>query len=483
VDELNFFAQYAINLTAGNFPALTERRRTHTTTDTEVLLLGDSHGWGQGSPEYDDHSASRPHMAAPYSNGFFSRLRQHIISNHGWYASDPAQVEYSHPTAGFVPCDDRNKLHRTTRPIGANCAAAGFYAPGAGEQHERETWGYLVTDHKFSEDMIVLPFGRAEESGLYWHMTAYASKIYIAVVAARWGARLEVCFEPFRGSDGLTAGNMYPLRKQYPKLSRLVSGRHIPVESREAEAVLGQRVVIDTYRAGSEDEIVYCIDYGQKQRGRLRFSVSGAQSDAISFNPEHVPLSCPVVAMRGIVFDGNNVRNFSMGGHTVGQWLGDGTPSYNDESQRHMDQLLHYVPFAPTLVVIQAPIVNEYLRQTPLSAFTNNLNTLTDMLSQHLNADGKKSTDFLLLTTPGDKRILYLGEPLAPIRYGDYYEAVRAFCMASGAGLIDFAQYFEDCVNKGVLDYELIFDDPIHPSPFINRCIGRRLGQAIDLLM
>ncbi len=480
MDELNFFAQYAINLTAGSFPALTERRRAHMTTDAEVMLLGDSHGWGQGSPEYDDHTASRPHMAAPYSNGFYSRLRRHIIGKYGWNIANPSQVE-NHPTAGFVPSE--GNLRRMTRPIGDKCAAAGFYSPRGSEQQHRETWGYLVTDHKFSEDMITLPEHPNAGSVLYWDMTTYASRLYIAVVKGSWGARLEVSFEPDRGSTGLTERLLYPQREGYPVVSRLASGRHIPVDSNEAEVVQGRRVMIDTYCASYQEEVVYCIDYGHKRRGRLRFSHAGAQSDARSYDQEHALLSCPVVALRGVVQDGNNIRNFSMGGHTVGQWLGDGTPSYNDESQAHIAQLLRYVPFTPTLVVIQAPIVNEYLRQTSLTVFTSNLHALICKLSRHLNEDGQKRTDFLLLTTPGDKRIVFEDEPSAPISYRDYYTTVRAFSQESGVGFIDFACYFERCVRDGLLDYELLFDDPIHPSPFVNEYIGRRLGQAVDLLM
>jgi len=483
VDELTFFAKYAFHLTADNFPALTERRRTHLTTDAEVLLLGDSHGWGQGSPEYDVHSASRPHMAAPYSNGFYGRLRQHIIGKYGWYVADSGQVEYSHPLAGFAPVSGGGKVVRMTRPIGDKYDAAGIYAPRAVEQDDRETWGYLATDHKFSEELIVLPERRLGESALNWDMTAYATKLYIGVVASSWGARLEVNFEPYGGSKGVAAGYVYPPLEGYPQVTRLVSGTHTPVAGGEVEVLQGQRIVIDTYFAGGEAEVVYCIDFGQKQKGRLRFAQAGANTKAKSFEQEHDQLSCPIVALRGVVFDGNNVRNFSMGGHTVGQWLGDGTPSFNDESQAHMDQLLRYVPFTPTLVVIQVPIVNEYLRQTPLAVFTSHLHDLTDKLSRHLNEDGQRRTDFLLLTTPGDKQIMFQDEPSAPIRYEDYYEAAREFARASGAGFIDFAHYFESCVHDGILDYELLFDDPIHPSPFVNEFIARRLGQAIDLLM
>jgi len=482
VDGPAFFSEYAINLTSVHFPALTARRRAHDTTDTEVLLLGDSHGWGQGSPGYDVIlPAFSPHMAAPYSNGFYSRLRKHIVGKYGWHCADSGNRELFHPADAFVPVS--GTYRRLTLELAAEREAAGFYAPDGTERHDLETWGYLATDNKFTEDLLVIAPSEEGNAVFRSDMNVHASKLYIGVVAGRRGAKLEVAFEQRGERKGLSAGFLYRISEGYPRITRVADGKHLPVDSVEAAVASGECIVLDTYRSGADTEVVYCIDFGQKQRGRLRFSYAGAHPEAVPFEERGSALSCPAIALRGVLFDGNDVRNFSMGGHTVGQWLGDGTPSFNDESQPHVDRLLRYVPFTPTLVVIQAPIVNEYLRQTPLAVFSDNLLALTGKLSRHLNEGGEARTDFLLLTTPGDKRVAFEGAPSAAIGYEAYYETVGNFARASGFGLIDFAGYFEDCVRKERLDYELLFDDPIHPSPFVNEFIARGLGQAVDLLM
>src|SRR5690606_17051307 len=154
-----------------------------------------------------------------------------------------------------------------------------------------------------------------------------------------------------------------------------------------------------------------------------------------------------------------------MGGHTVGQWLGDGSASYNDPSYPHIAEILRFVSFTPTLTIIQVPIVNEYLRQTPLATLRTNLTMLIDKLKSHHNADGSKAMDVLLFTTPGNKGIISEAERSAPITYDDYYAVVREFEVEQGYGFIDFNLYLRDCVKAVLLDYAFLFDDPIHPNP------------------
>ncbi len=73
---LDFLAKYAINMKAAQFPVLTKNRREKKTTDMEIVMLGDSHGWGQGSPGYDitlpvysTHMAKK-HMDYPFTNTY-----------------------------------------------------------------------------------------------------------------------------------------------------------------------------------------------------------------------------------------------------------------------------------------------------------------------------------------------------------------------------------------------------------------------------
>ncbi|MFD2333803.1 hypothetical protein ACFSR7_31475 [Cohnella sp. GCM10020058] len=484
MDPLVFFSRYAINLTAAHFPALTARRRAHRTAETEILLFGDSHGWGQGAAGYDAILPGAPtHMAALSGNGFYARLQAHLLSRNGFYASASANREL------YDPMDEYRRLtgdcRRVEKTFAERREAVGFYAPDAsgGGDLDLSTFGYLVTDYKWTEKLLVIDSSEGQGGSGYVDMRAHASKLFIGVLSGEFGAKLHVYFQNRGGRKGSTAGALYPAADGYPKLTRVADGRHLPVSPQEASVSADGGILIDTFSPDGEEERVYCVDFGQKQRGRLCFAYAGANEKATPLQGSGLRLPHAAVCLRGWRFDGSDVRNFSMGGHTVGQWLGDGTPSFNDDSAPHVDRLLRYVPFTPTLAIVQVPIVNEYLRQTAPDTLASNLLALKRKLSGHLNGDGSGSTDFLLLTTPGDKRILCEGAGSAPVRYEDYYETVRAFAEREKVGLIDFARYFKDRVEEGLLDYELLYDDPIHPGPYVHDFIGRMLGHAVDMVM
>jgi|GEM_PF-1226931 len=272
-----------------------------------------------------------------------------------------------------------------------------------------------------------------------------------------------------------TANAFYPAVSGYPKVYKVVDGSHTLLSSPEVVINTGN-VVIDTY-ATSASECVYCIDYGLKQKGDLYFGYAGANGSATNFTTTGgTAYGSPVIKLRGIIFGGNNVRNFSIGAAAVGSWLNDGSPHY-------IDEILNYVPFTPTLAVVQAPIVNEYLAQTSIATFKSNLAALVTKLNNHKNSGGTKKTDFLFLSTIGDKTIQYQGAGHSAINYSDYFVALKEFCEVNNYGLIDFNEYFQDSVDKGMLDYELLYDDQIHPSSFANEFIGGIISNVIDLLM
>ncbi|BBI31913.1 hypothetical protein KCTCHS21_13120 [Cohnella abietis] len=454
-------------------------------------MLGDSHGWGQGSPGYDViFPAYSTHMSVPYSKGFFAGLREHIIRKYDFY---PAAIL---PGRGNQ-AGNRNPVSGIYKEIEvdvvAPVSAAGYYAPRHDERQAAANLGYLAFNNKFSEKLLILAPDTSGSAMFQVDMLTHASKVYIGVLTGRSGAKLEVYFEQ-KGIDGgfvhdqgtvrrgNTGGFLYPQADGYPIITTIENGEHrVPI--RNEVTVTESSVVIDTFNPDGNEEVVYCIDYGQKQLGNLCFTYAGANADAVAFEHPECPCEAPDLRLRGIIFDGNNVRNFSMGGHTVGQWLGDGTPSFNDPPYPHVDELLRYVPFTPQLTIIQAPIVNEYLRQTPIATFTANLASLLDKLNHHYNHEGLKGMDVLLFTTPGDKVITYEGGASAPIGYGEYYGAVKAFAIKYGYGFVDFEQYFRDCVTAGLLDYEFLFDDNIHPGPYVNEFIREMLSDIIDLMM
>lgn len=138
---------------------------------------------------------------------------------------------------------------------------------------------------------------------------------------------------------------------------------------------------------------MYAIDFGMKQTGEVVFRLAaerwenGTRENGTRESAPNSRCGKPQggkAVLRGVIPDLNRIRNFAMGGHTVGQWLGDGTASFNDGPDGHLDELLRYVAFKPALAVIQAPVVNEYLRQTPIRDFEAALETLALRLNGHL---------------------------------------------------------------------------------------------------
>lgn len=488
---LTFLTNYAINMKAANFPVLTANRREKKTTAIEIIMLGDSHSWGQGGPGYDViPPVYSTHMAIPYNKGYFARLQKHLIAKYDLYQS------------AYIPGFWNNGLKikgiggsckQTTQKIMEPMAAQGFYAPHSDETQTMKHLGYLAQYKKFNEALLVMAPKSldGQKSIFYVDMEAHATCVYIGLITGRSGARLEVFFREQNSENGdfiefgkrNIAGMLYTQAEGFPKVTRVMNGVHYPVAEAEAAVEHSTHIVIETYRAAADEEAVYCIDYGQKQKGRLVCAYEGAHSDALPFSDEEPDWQCPVLRIRGLIFDGNDVRNFSMGGHTTGQWLGDGSASFNDPDYPHLAEVLRFIPFTPTLVIIQAPVVNEYIRQTPINRFTANLNTLIEVLNNHHNKAGGRKMDVLLFTTPGDKTIQYENQASSPISYEAYFAAVKEVCEQKGYGFIDFERYFHDCAASGLLDYEFLFDDPIHPSPYVNETIAKTLTEVVDLIM
>jgi len=464
---LSFFRRYACNLTASAFPVLTANRRAGRTTEREIVLLGDSHSWGQGSPDFDGLHIYSPHMAVPYNKGYYARLSRHV------------EQKLEMTQAAVLPFSAeallQGRYQEGRYEISGPLEATGFYSHEANRGKAFEHLGYLAEDGKFGHGVFVLGLPesgeKSEEPCCSLTMDAHARKLFIAIAAGPHGAKLEI---------KLRTPPYYVKPPDFPKVYRVSASQLLETVWPEAETTAPDSVIIDTY-SETISEYVYCIDYGTKQKGAVLLRYAGAHEAADASGLGGLTLAGPSVLIRGIVYDGNRIRNFAMGGHTVGQWLGDGTLSFHNEAYPHIDELLDYVPFTPTLAVIQAPVVNEYLRQTELSSFTHHLSLLIGKLNGHLNPSGSRKMDVLVFTTPGDQNILYRGAASLPNTYSSYYEAVHRFCLNSACGFIDFQRYFADAVEAG-LDHELLYDDAIHPSPFVNEFIAKGLTGAFDLL-
>ncbi|BCS54573.1 hypothetical protein [Geobacter sp. SVR] len=254
-------------------------------------------------------------------------------------------------------------------------------------------------------------------------------------------------------------------RTEYPKVYGVTNTGALVLAGAEA-TVYDSYIEIDAYSSGLQD-VIYCLDFGSKVWGRVHMELNAATGSG--------------VAVRGVLFDNNNIANFAMGGHTIGQWMGDGA-SYNDAAHDHLADILSYIKTTPHLVITELPIVNEYLRQTPLAAFKSNIATFMSRLNAVLNSGGGKATDFLFFTTLGGKDVDYEGAGSSAVTYDQYVQAALTQCLASGAGLVDCRARFRDFVRRGG-DYNRLYADNNHPSSFANEFIAKWLIEVIDQIL
>lgn len=486
--EWRFFHEYGYNLNTAAFPVLTANRRTKKTAEREILLFGDSHSWGQGCADYDAVAWYSSHMAIPYSKGYYAGLIRHVRQRLNWlHPFDSPGDLLARATPGR-----EGMFELLDCPVSA-VRSSGFYAPLTSDDPAIVHHGYLVQESKFTSAAlkIVAPASPADvlkssesSASCQWQLSEPARKLFIGLVAGKHGGVLQL---------ELTPSPYYVMPDGYPRAYAIEEGQHKEIACNIAKSGNSLAVSIYTWNADQVEQVI-CIDYGMKQAGTLALSCIHSYGkagmldepnqhlDRDSYVVSDMAEEAPYLLIRGIRYDGNAIRNFSMGGHTVGQWLGDGSSSFNDDSYGHIDELLNYVPFTPALCVIQAPIVNEYLRQTDIQQFLTNMQQLITKLGSHHNVSPERCTDILLFTTPGDQQIFYGDAASQPIQYEDYYEAVRKFCGEHNYGLIDFHAYFQHLVTREGLDHELLYDDPIHPSPFVNTFIERKLIEAFDLL-
>ena len=317
-------------------------------------------------------------------------------------------------------------------------------------------------------------------------MREHASKMYLGVLKTPNSSKLNIYFrEDFKGiretdlfDDVInpTTNTFYKLKNGYPIVTRVVNGDFITLDTNEFSFV-DNKIIIDTYSPSNVD-VVYCVDWGFKQKGEIVFEYGGENVSAVKDSDYLSTL----FYIRGIFFDRNTFLNHSMGGHTTGAWLGT-MASFNDSARNHIADIKKYLCFTPTLLLIQAPIVNEYLNQTTIQTFKNNLDSIISTLNSHRSPAETKNMDVLFFTTVADRTKDYSGTDLASIKYNDYFNGLKEYCNSNNYGLIDFREGFKDMVSKNIIDYDFLYDNDIHPSPFVNEYIAKELYKAIDLIM
>lgn len=234
----------------------------------------------------------------------------------------------------------------------------------------------------------------------------------------------------------------------------------------------GSAVVIDTYAAVATD-VVFEIDLGSKCKSEIYVSDYSTSASGTSLYS----------TVRGVLLDNNNVTNWSMGGHTIGNWMGIG-PSFNDAAHDHLGDILAYSKANAYCVITELPLVNEYLRQTSIVDFKANIATFIQRINDNLNPSAPtRKTEFLFFTTIGHMDGEFEGTAYPAISYQDYSNAAKEQCIASGVGFLDVRQYVKDMARDGLIDYRLLYSDNIHPSGVCNEIYLRLLLPVIDQIL
>lgn len=322
-----------------------------------------------------------------------------------------------------------------------------------------------------------------------YSMKHHASKMFLNVVKNPNGCKVYLDFKsPYDGGIRSTdledlivssASSPYHVNKTgYPLVYKLSTvGTLIPSSAPEV-VIASNYISIDTYSATTEDAI-FVVDWGYKQKGILRFEYGDANASATI----DAVANSTLFKTRGFFFDDNIVKIHGFGAHTTSMLLGNSADT-DRAATNHIAELLQYSITCPYLLIVQAPIVNEYFNQTPLATFTANLTTIVNQFAAFRNGNypGTLYTDVLFITTIGSESEEFISDA-QPIKYSDYFAALKTYCDVKSYGLVDFRQWFKDSVSKGIIDYEMLYDDVNHPSPFANEFIAKELFKIIDLII
>jgi hypothetical protein len=331
--------------------------------------------------------------------------------------------------------------------------------------------GYITTSTRlYHPSYVNTAILRAE-------MVAPARVSYIHVRHQSNGANLRIAFTDsisgglalhpylnegvqFRGS----ANKWNPKFSDFnPSVSLVGPGHILSTASKVSTDTQGVSIDTSQITPSVDEEVIYRIDWGSKQQGALHLSCV-----------EQTPGDGTSVETRGIVFDNNKVVNHSMGGHTVGAWIGQQSNTGNTETRDHVNDILNYTPVRPSHVIVQIPFVNEYLKQTSIVDFSNYLQSFVDKFINHMAATNNYNlvgTDFLFFTSLRNKEIGFEGAAESAITYDDYVQATKEFCSDNDHAFVDCEQRLFDLVDQGRVDYQRLYNDSNHPSDYANEMI------------
>jgi hypothetical protein len=225
----------------------------------------------------------------------------------------------------------------------------------------------------------------------------------------------------------------------------------------ENAVINSTNIIIDTSYGRTEE--FYIIDFGQKKQGTVKLSIDEPYSNK------------NIIQSRGMLCGNNDlIRNLSMGYHDTGAWIGE-KPSGHDETGNHIQDITEYMTGDIKSLIIEAPLVNEYLSQTPINDFKQNL---TDVLNI------TQCSDAIIFTTLGQETKEF-GADTANVTYEMYAQAANEWALSEGVTFLDCRNYLKDMVSNGVIVSDDLYYDNGHPSPLSNEIMAKMLIQTCDM--
>jgi hypothetical protein len=474
----------------------------------KIPFLGDSHGWGEGGCGYQGASAGvSVHAEWPQNKGFYGRLRDYFYKK---YDSKPwrcvplgngneTQATATVQTGALVnnwqqKYEDEILFTNVPRFISGNyriypqtkSAMSGYNTTmNSWLNAEAQEDTYSQAQYRHNADIGLFTKWQMElapatgASGVLMDLKTPTRYIFIAALMGpdQGVMNLELLDDVLDiTTQAVSTWGDTNFGTAVPLVNYMDVNNNPQVVSSPTATVNATNILIDMHNGVGYSYTVFMIDLGQKKQGTIRMSCGTPNSSATS----NATFGCPIITCRGIIIGNNDViKNWSCGGHTTGAMLGL-EMSFSGENHNHVADIKTYMEgnlggsYGNIQgIILQAPIVNEYLRQNPVATMTTNLTSIATALGQG---------NMLVFTTIGQMNMEFVTDTGA-ITYQNYFDALRLWCVNSAVEVtyVDCRSYLKQLVANGIVRYQDLYYNNEHPSSMANEIIFGMLKQAVDL--